>query len=66
MQEIIKIIKQIRKIKMEKGIKDYNSRKEPILINTFKIDIKGELELRITLPWEKVYSINYIEIGKRK
>ena len=35
---------------MKKGIKDYNPRKEPILINTSKIKrkIKGELGLRIT------------------
>ena len=64
MQEIIEIRKQIIKIKMGKRIKDYNPRKESILINTYKIEIRGELRLRIT-TWEKAYSINYIEMRKK-
>ena len=69
MQEIIEISKQIRKIKIGKGIKDYNRRKEPILINTSKIKINGEIGIKdyiaskrpillITLKMEKINKIN--------
>ena len=63
MQGIIKINKQITKIKTEKRIKDCNLGKEPTLINTSEIEIKEKLGLRITTQ-KKAYSINYIEVRK--
>ena len=55
MQEIIKISKEISEIKKRKWIKDYNPRKEPILINIPKIERKREMGLRITLPWKSLF-----------
>ena len=52
------------KIKIEKGIKDYNPGREPTLINTSKIEINGEFGIKLHCL-EKAYSINYVENGKR-
>ena len=41
------------KIKIEKGIKDYNPRKKPTLINTFKIEINGEMGIKYYIALEK-------------
>ena len=46
-------------IKIEKGIKDYNPRKKPTLINTSKIEINGKIGIKYYIALEKVYSINY-------
>ena len=40
-------------IKIEKGIKDYNPRKKPTLINTSKIEINGEIEIKYYIALEK-------------
>ena len=52
------------KIKIEKGIKDYNPRKKPTLINTSRIEINGEIGIKLHCLG-KAYSINYIKNGKR-
>ena len=52
------------KIKIEIGIKDYNPRKKPTLINTSKIEINGKIGIKLHCLG-KDYSINYIENGKR-
>ena len=40
---------------MEKGIRDYNPRKKPTLINTSKIEINEKLGLSITLSWKSLF-----------
>ena len=52
------------KIKIEKGIKDYNPRKKPTLINTYKIEINGEIGIKLHCL-EKAYSINYKKMEKQ-
>ena len=52
-QEIIKINKQVSKIKKEKRIKDDNTRKKPTLINTSKIEINGEIGIKYYIALEK-------------
>ena len=51
--------------KIEKGIKDYNPRKKPTLINTSKIEINGEIGIKLYCL-EKAYSINCIKNEKIK
>ena len=41
------------KIKIEKGIRDYDPRKKPILINTSKIEINGEIGIKYYIFLEK-------------
>ena len=41
------------KIKIEKGIRDYDPRKKPTLINTSKIEINGEIEIKYYIALEK-------------
>ena len=41
------------KIKIEIGIKDYNPRKKPTLINTSKIEINGEIGIKYYIALEK-------------
>ena len=38
---------------MGKGIKDYNPKKEPILINTSKVEINGKIEIKDYIASEK-------------
>ena len=52
------------KIKIEKGIKDDIPRKKPTLINTSRIEINGEIGIKLHCLG-KAYSINYIKNGKR-
>ena len=44
---------QVSKIKIEKGIKDYNPRKKPTLINTSKIEINEEIGIKYYITLEK-------------
>ena len=52
------------KIKIEKGIKDDIPRKKPTPINTSRIEINGEIGIKLHCLG-KGYSINYIKNGKR-
>ena len=60
----MKINKQVSKIKIEKGIKHYNPRKKPTLINTFKIEINGEIGIKYYITLEKP-SLSIKKNGKR-
>ena len=49
---------------MEKGIKDYNPRKKPTLINTSKREIIGKIGIKYCIALEKP-SLSIIKNGKR-
>ena len=50
--------------KIKKRIKDYNTRKKPTLINTSKIEINGEIEIKYYIALEKPI-LSITKNGKR-